>query len=162
MAPTPPYCYGGACREGSQAAATLEIGMATITWDPSMTTGIEALDNQHKQLISWLNDLLDAMSMGRGRAEIEGLLDKLSGYVAMHFGHEEDCMTKYNCPVAAKNAAAHKDFVVTFSGFREEFERDGATARLVVQVESELMRWLIGHIKGTDTQLSPCVRNAAS
>lgn len=136
--------------------------MPTISWDPTMTTGVEALDNQHKQLISWLNDLLDAMSMGRGRAEIEGLLDKLSGYVVMHFGNEEDCMTKYNCPVAAQNAAAHQAFVATFSGIRDEYERDGATARLVVHVESELMRWLVGHIKGTDTQLRECVRNPAS
>jgi hemerythrin-like metal-binding protein len=136
--------------------------MATIAWDPSMSTGIEALDNQHKQLISWLNDLLDAMSLGRGRGEVEGLLDKLSGYVAMHFGHEEDCMTKYNCPVAAQNAAAHQTFVVTFAGIREEYERDGATARLVVHVENELMRWLVGHIKGTDTRLRECVGNAAT
>ena len=132
--------------------------MPTISWEPSMTTGIEALDNQHKQLITWLNDLLDAMSMGRGRTEVDGLLDKLGGYAVMHFGHEEDCMTKYNCPVAAKNATAHQEFIATFSNLREEFEKDGATAYLVVRVESELMRWLIGHIKGTDSHLAPCVR----
>ena len=127
-----------------------------------MTTGIEALDNQHKQLITWLNDLLEAMSMGRGRAEVDGLLDKLGGYAVMHFGHEEDCMTKYNCPVAAKNVDAHQEFVATFTNLREDFDKNGASAHLVVRVESELMRWLTGHIKGTDTQLAPCVRYAAS
>ena len=136
--------------------------MPTISWDPSMTTGVEALDNQHKQLISWLNDLLGAMSVGRGRAEVASLLDKLGGYAVMHFGNEEECMTKYNCPVAAKNAAAHKDFVATFASFREEFDRDGASAHLVVRVESELMRWLTSHIKHIDTQLAPCARDVAS
>ena len=136
--------------------------MPTISWDPSMTTGVDSLDNQHKQLIAWLNDLLSAMSVGRGRGEVESLLDKLGGYAVMHFGHEEDCMARYNCPVAALNAAQHKDFVATFSSFREEFDRDGATAHLVVRVESELMRWLAGHIKRTDTQLAPCVRDHAS
>jgi hemerythrin len=134
--------------------------MPTIAWDPSMTTGVEALDNQHKQLIDWLNDLLEAMSLGRGRTEVAALLDKLGGYAVMHFGHEEDCMTKYHCPVAEKNAAAHKEFVATFTGFREEFDRGGATAHLVVRVESELMRWLTGHIKGTDSQLAECVYRA--
>ena len=136
--------------------------MPTISWEPSMTTGVDSLDNQHKQLIAWLNDLLSAMSVGRGRGEVESLLDKLGGYAAMHFGHEEDCMARYNCPVAAMNAAQHKDFVATFSSFREEFDRDGATAHLVVRVESELMRWLSGHIKRTDTQLAPCVKDRAS
>ena len=136
--------------------------MPTISWDPSMTTGVESLDNQHKQLIAWLNDLLSAMSVGRGRAEVASLLDKLGGYAVMHFGNEEDCMAKYNCPVAAKNAAAHKDFVATFTTFREEFDKTGATAHLVVRVESELMRWLTSHIKATDTQLAPCVRDMPS
>ncbi len=132
--------------------------MATISWDPSMSTGVDSLDNQHKQLIAWLNDLLSAMSLGRGRMEVASLLDKLGGYAAMHFGNEEDCMEKYRCPVALQNAAAHRDFIATFTSFREEFDRDGATAHLVVRVESELMRWLAGHIKRTDTQLAPCVK----
>ena len=131
--------------------------MPAIHWDPSMTTGIDSVDDQHKQLIAWLNDLLEAMSMGRGRTEVEALLAQLGTYAGTHFGHEEACMVKYKCPVAAANAAAHKEFVATFTAFREEFQRDGATASLVVRVESELMRWLTGHIKRTDTQLAACV-----
>ena len=136
--------------------------MQTISWDPSMTTGVDSIDNQHKQLIAWLNDLLSAMSVGRGRGEVSSLLDKLGGYAAMHFGHEEDCMAKYKCPVAEQNAAAHQDFIATFTTFREEFDRDGATSHLVLRVESELMRWLTNHIKRTDTQLAPCVKAKAS
>jgi hemerythrin len=134
--------------------------MPTISWDVSMTTGVESIDNQHKQLINWLNDLLEAMSQGRGRAQLDGLLDKLSEYAVMHFSHEEECMTKYNCPVAAQNVAMHKTFITTFEGFREELERTGPTAHLVVRLEAELMRWLATHIKVTDTQLGPCVKAA--
>jgi len=42
--------------------------MPNIAWDASMTTGVDSLDDQHRQFISWLNDLLAAMSVGRGRA----------------------------------------------------------------------------------------------
>jgi hemerythrin-like metal-binding protein len=136
--------------------------MPMITWDPSMTAGVETVDVQHRQLIDWLNDLLSAMSQGRGRTEIEGLLDQLGNYAVTHFGHEEACMARYQCPVAAANAAAHKDFVATLTSFKAEYERDGATAHLVVRIESELMRWLTGHIKRTDTQLAACVRNRAA
>jgi hemerythrin len=69
-------------------------------------------------------------------------------------------MAKYKCPAPAQNIAAHKDFVATFTSFREEFDRDGATAHLVVRIETELMRWLTTHIKRTDTQLAPCVKAA--
>jgi hemerythrin len=71
-------------------------------------------------------------------------------------------MTRYNCPVAAQNAAAHKDFVATFGAFREEFHRDGTSAHLVLRLETELMRWLTTHIKRTDAQLAPCVKGVPS
>ena len=64
-------------------------------------------------------------------------------------------------PATAQNIAQHKEFILTFTSFREEFERDGATAHLVVRIETELMRWLSGHIKRTDTQLAPCVKGKA-
>ena len=132
--------------------------MLTIKWDQSMTTGIDTVDDQHKQLIAWLNNLLAVMSQGRGQTEIQRLLDDLGGYAATHFGHEEDCMLRYKCPAAQANAKAHSEFLQVFGGFKAEFERDGATAHLLVRVQGELMRWLIVHIKGTDAQLYPCVK----
>jgi hemerythrin len=136
--------------------------MPTIQWDESMATGIDTVDAQHKQLIAWLNDLLNAISQGRARSEIQGLLDRLGTYAATHFGHEEECMVRYKCPVAEQNLRAHNDFVVTFTALRDEFDRDGASAHLVVKVENELLRWLATHIKRTDTQLLPCVLAAQS
>ena len=131
-----------------------------IKWEPSMSTGVETVDDQHRQLIAWLNDLLGAMKEGRGRGEIQHLLDELGGYAATHFAHEEGCMARYHCPVAAANMAAHQDFVRVFGAFKAEFERVGATSEIVVRVQRELMAWLTGHIKGIDTQLYPCVKAA--
>jgi hemerythrin len=131
--------------------------MPTISWDVSMSTGVDTLDNQHKQLIAWLNDLLDAISLGRSGAEVARLIDRLSGYTVMHFGGEEACMEHYRCPVAARNAAAHREFVLTLAAFKGEYEATGVTAQLAVRVQTELMRWLTGHIKRIDAQLGHCV-----
>lgn len=125
-----------------------------------MATGVDTVDAQHRQLIAWLNDLLGAMNQGRGRSEIQGLLDQLRDYSVTHFGHEEGCMAKYKCPAAEQNAQAHKQFVATFSALQEEFKRNGATHLLAIRVEGELLRWLTSHIRRTDTQLLPCVRPA--
>jgi hypothetical protein len=43
---------------------------------------------------------------------------------------------------------------------RDEFDRNGATAHLVVRVEVEMLRWLTTHIKRTDAQLLPSVQAA--
>jgi hemerythrin len=134
--------------------------MSTIQWDQSMATGIDSVDAQHKQLIAWLNDLLAAISQGRARPEIQGLLDQLGTYAATHFGNEERCMARYKCPAAEQNLRQHNEFVITFTGLRDDYDRDGATANLIVRVEVELLRWLATHIKHTDAQLLPCVQAA--
>lgn len=103
------------------------------------------------------------VSPRRGRLRAGASRAERAGQLRGHpFGHEEDCLARYHCPVATANAAAHKDFVATFASFKAEYERDGATAHLVVRIESELMRWLTGHIKRTDTQLAACVKNRAA
>jgi hemerythrin len=69
-------------------------------------------------------------------------------------------MARYNCPAAEQNILAHKDFVVTLAALRDEFDRNGATAHLVVQVEVEMLRWLTTHIRRTDAQLLASVQAA--
>jgi hypothetical protein len=42
-----------------------------IAWDPAtMSSGIPTVDQQHRQLIEWLNDLLAAMSAEQGGPEV--------------------------------------------------------------------------------------------
>jgi hemerythrin len=71
-------------------------------------------------------------------------------------------MVRYKCPAAEANMLAHKDFVATLADLTDAFERDGATAHLVVRVEVEMLRWLTTHIRRTDTLLLPCVKAAQS
>ena len=136
--------------------------MARTVWDKdTMSTGLDDIDAEHKQLIAWIDDLIELMKEGRGRSQIEALLDKLQGYTGTHFAHEEKCMAQYQCPVASSNMLAHKKFVAKVADLRKEYEADGATAYLVLDVQNELLNWFTAHIKGTDTQLGPCVRRAA-
>jgi hemerythrin len=102
------------------------------------------------------------MSQGQGRNEISSVLDKLDKYVATHFAHEEDCMAKYKCPVAAQNIASHAYFVNTFAELRAEYEAKGPNTVLVMRVQRELAEWFANHIKGIDSQLAPCVRASAA
>jgi hemerythrin-like metal-binding protein len=126
-----------------------------------MSTGLDDIDAEHKQLIAWIDDLMELMKEGRGRGQIEALLDKLQGYTGTHFAHEEKCMAQYRCSVAGSNILAHRKFVATVADLRKELEASGATAYLVLDVQSELLNWFTAHIRGTDTQLGPCVRRAA-
>ncbi len=133
----------------------------TREWDGSMATGLESVDDQHRRLIALLNQLQVAMGEGRSRTEIGQILGGLRAYAGLHFSHEEECMTRYGCPVAEQNAREHREFVAVVRDFVDEYEREGASPKLVLRVESQLAWWLENHILATDVQLRPCVARAA-
>ncbi len=129
-----------------------------ISWNETMATGANQIDDQHKELIKQLDLLTEAMMMGKGRGEIENILSFLGTYVVMHFMTEEELMQRYQCPVAEQNKLAHAQFIETFGQLQERFKTEGATSALVIDVKRKLNEWLTNHIVQIDTQLSACVK----
>lgn len=130
-----------------------------IAWDSSMTTGVASVDAQHKELFRQVAALKDAMTQGKGRDEIQRLLEFLAKYVLKHFAEEEQQMEQYACPAAAANKAAHAEFVAQLKQFKSRFDAQGAVATLVIELHDVATRWLVQHIKGIDTQLLAAVKN---
>jgi methyl-accepting chemotaxis protein len=134
---------------------------ASVTWDQSMATGLVNIDEQHKQLIYKLNELVAAMKQQRGRVEIDGILKFLEGYVKVHFSDEERCMETYHCPLAETNRRAHAKFTETFYSLRDQFQKEGPSAALAIAIQRDLMDWLLNHIRQVDTSLHSCVQVSA-
>jgi hemerythrin-like metal-binding protein len=66
-----------------------------------MATGVQKVDEQHKELIRHFNEFHQAMAYGKGLATATSLLGFLAVYTETHFTCEEGCMTRYQCPAAA-------------------------------------------------------------
>ncbi|HRE26467.1 MAG TPA: bacteriohemerythrin, partial [Anaerolineales bacterium] len=128
-----------------------------IAWDEGMASGDPLIDEQHRQLIDQINRLLMAMVEGRGRPEVEASLAFLETYVAKHFGYEESCMAKHNCPVAGKNKEAHTKFVASFRAMRSRIESEGPSTALAIELQHNLADWLVNHIRKIDTHLAGCL-----
>lgn len=124
-----------------------------IVWDESLSTHVKVVDDQHKMLIQKINELNDAMAQGKGRKELEPLLEFLGNYARQHFAEEEAEMDRLKCPAAAANRAAHSAFIQTFGRIHDRLKAEGPSALLAIEVKKELGDWLVNHIKGIDTQL---------
>jgi hemerythrin len=131
--------------------------MALTFNNTTMGTGAASVDAQHRQLIGIINHLMTAMTAGRAKDTVGGILDDLAGYAAMHFAHEEACMARFSCPVARQNMDAHAAFTRTFLDMRAEFERDGPSATLAIRMQRELAGWVAQHIVGVDLKLRACI-----
>lgn len=125
----------------------------SLQWSEELSVGVEAIDAQHKELINRINGLLQAMSQGKGREEIGGLLEFLGRYVVEHFGVEEDYMSRFSYPGLVAHRAQHAAFVNDFEALRREFITHGASAHMTLQVQRRICDWLKTHIAGTDKLL---------
>lgn len=129
-------------------------------WDDSLATGIDEVDEAHKTLFLWVNQLSDAMKQGRGSGEVLALLDKLGNYAARHFRHEEGCMNEWRCPSAQANKKAHAEFVAHFTNLQNECKTKGVTTARVLELQQALGAWLRNHIMKVDLSLRECVAHA--
>ena len=96
------------------------------------------------------------MKAGHAQDVLLPLVDFLADYTVKHFSHEEGCMARHQCSVAAANKAAHQRFLHTVSSFRKNLEMNGPTVSLVLEAQRELSDWVRNHIIRTDTHLREC------
>ena len=128
-------------------------------WDSSLETGYEKVDNQHKQLVSTLNNLIQASQTGKDSEEIFKVLDFLTGYAIMHFKTEEDLMTKFEYSDFYVHKQYHDEFKVTVGEFNKRLVDEGPSKSLVHIVTTAIGDWLVNHIKGDDFRMAAYVKS---
>ena len=122
-------------------------------WSSELETGCQSIDEQHKQLVTALNDLLWACEHGGRRAELQSTVDFLVAYTIKHFADEEAFQLKHNYPDYNRHKQLHEDFKLVASELAERLLQDGATIGLIAEVRSTLGDWLVNHIKGEDRKI---------
>lgn len=133
-----------------------------IAWNERlMSTGVADIDGQHKELIDKLNRLFSVLESGAPDAEVKSMLKFLGEYTAWHFGAEENCFAKHQCPAAAANKAAHASFLQIFKGISDKVESAGVTNALALETQQAVSDWVRNHIVKIDTRLRPCVAAAS-
>lgn len=133
--------------------------MAIIWNEQRMATGVQEVDEQHKELIRHFNEFHEAMTHGKGQSTAISLLSFLADYTETHFECEEVCMTRYNCPAAATNLAAHNSLRKQIAELRGHIKDNKLTIMDLVKVEQTLGAWIQDHICTVDIQLRGCVQS---
>jgi hemerythrin-like metal-binding protein len=127
--------------------------MNLFEWTPAIAVGITTIDDQHKKLISLINDVSDAMKARKATEVIGNILLELSDYTIYHFGNEEKAFEKYNYPDKAAHMAAHKIYVDKINELVERNKK--GELGLSISVLDFLMEWITNHIMKTDMQYVP-------
>lgn len=128
-------------------------------WRDSLATGIEKVDDQHKELIKRTNDLLEHMKKGEGNNEVMKTLDFLSSYVVEHFHDEEEVMKMYNYPLFVHHKQLHDNFVKVVKELGNQVVIEKNLITLIIKVNKEVCDWLIDHILKEDREMAQYVKS---
>jgi len=120
-------------------------------WDSaSLGLGIEAMDEQHRKLISLMNRLQD-LSVSGESAGISTILKELYNFTIYHFREEEIYMESISYPDFEGHRYVHKDLLRRLEGYTVDFEKTGV---LNQEIFDFLVLWLTAHIRMMDTRYS--------
>lgn len=120
-----------------------------FVWNKGLEIGNDEIDNQHKEIFKRVNKLLSAMADGSGKETIGKLIAFLTEYVAIHFNAEEALMRKHVYIDYLQHQMQHKQFTADVFHLKQDFESQGATSDLVIQMQKKVCDWLRNHI-GTE------------
>lgn len=119
-----------------------------VQWNDTLSVGIEEIDEQHKVLVSLLNEMHDAISEQKGSSVVEEILAKLSEYARIHFAVEESLMRILNYPDYETHKGHHDELVQQVLDLQEQV-RSGKAA-ISFQLMHFLKVWLTKHIMVED------------
>jgi hemerythrin len=122
--------------------------MAVFTWSDQFSVGVKEFDDHHKQLVSLINQLHDAMSQGQGQNQLAVILKKLIDYTRFHFAAEEKLMTQYKYPAGSEQRLQHDALTKQVLKLQAEFA-SGKIGMSIAVIEF-LKDWLTNHILKTD------------
>lgn len=128
-----------------------------IRWDKKYATGDHTIDEQHKVLFSFVNDLEQSIKK-KQYLYLDDILKYIEAYAAGHFDYEEECMTVRKCPFAAKNKTSHEKFLKHIHYFQQRYNDEGESTELIVEIYHMCARWLDSHICNIDVHLRDCPR----
>ncbi|MDR3572457.1 MAG: bacteriohemerythrin [Anaerolineaceae bacterium] len=122
--------------------------MPFFSWDESYSVGIRQFDEHHKQLVSLVNQLYDAMLDGKGGQELHKTLDSLFEYTVFHFASEEKLLLQHGYPDYQKHFSQHSALKSKVIDYRSKVEKGQVGTS--VQVANFLKEWLVNHIQVED------------
>lgn len=128
--------------------------MKLIEWQDSYSVGINIIDEQHKKLFAWINDLYTAIDAKKDEEALDNILGHLLDYVKFHFSTEEKYFEEFDYFNKAEHKDEHREYTEKINNFIEE--RRNNKSFLSFEVLDFLEDWIISHVLVSDKKYVKC------
>lgn len=119
-----------------------------IAWTNNFNIGNSIIDDQHKELIEIINDMIESITKGDITKKFAGLLSRMTDYSIRHFTSEEQFMSEISYPDIENHQKLHKEYVLKTAIFNSQYLTP--TPPDSNEVVSFLTSWWTNHIIQVD------------
>ncbi|MFC6051279.1 hemerythrin [Acinetobacter sp. Ac_877] len=125
-----------------------------MKWIPEYNTGIDVVDDQHKRILDYINEIVDiADDINRNRTK--QILDNIIDYTQSHFTFEESLQEEADYKYRVPHKRVHDLFIKKIESYRDRFEMGQS---IESELHEVLSKWLINHIQHDDADYVGAVK----
>ena len=134
----------------------LATEIAETGWSQKIETGVDTLDEQHRQYFSFVNDYLNTVgkitTTNDRHSELVEKLNFLRRYAIDHFATEQQLMKDAGDPDYQQHLAEHKTFLIHVGALCKQLADEGHSDKLTREVYYYALEWFINHIQSKDME----------
>lgn len=126
--------------------------MTLLQWKPSFSLGIPAVDLEHREMISAINDVYGKLqAQSPAPAAIDAVLGEIHAGISAHFALEEAIMRRANYDEYAAHKEDHEALLDQIRDLMDIFSDD--PQRGGEELERRLSDWFGEHFSSYDARL---------
>lgn len=110
-------------------------------------TGIREIDEQHQQLVRYLERLNSYRGTLHGQVATFEALDALNNYTLCHFAYEESLLRALRFPGAEAHKTKHQALLREVRSIYQEIDKDRVVTPQLMEI---LADWIVQHINEDD------------
>jgi hemerythrin len=120
-----------------------------VSWSGNFATGIELIDNQHKNLFILTNELYHACRLGGDELDsvFKETMSRMVEYVRFHFATEQELLQRIKYPNYAEHKSAHDSLIKTIIETTTDYGKKRFVPNNFVR---SLKDWIVSHIGHSD------------
>ncbi|SDC66091.1 hemerythrin [Williamwhitmania taraxaci] len=132
--------------------------MFFIDWDKKYELGIKSIDDDHQKLVALIDELLVALSNGKGRELLAPIIKKVEDYTLYHFRREEFFMKCAKYPNLENHIIEHQHFIEKIKAMKAKSRLNDST--VAIELMKFLKEWLINHIQVSDRKYEAILKKS--
>ena len=125
-----------------------------LNWDAQYSVGVKEIDEQHKRMIDYINELESALNASDVREHIVRVLNGLVAYTRDHFATEEAYFRKFDYENTEAHISEHMNLISDVEIFVYRLETGAELSP--ASILHFLRDWLLEHIMGADKEYMNC------